>query len=72
MTRSVIWCCPEDGQRHLALLTGDPVEGYLLRAVCGRTTDTIRLAHMLNEGEVTCLACRTEEALAAMARHLAA
>jgi hypothetical protein len=72
MTRSVTWRCPCDGRQHLATLTGNPLDGYQVRAFCGRTTDQVHLPDLLPEGEVTCPACRTEEEIAALVKYLAA
>lgn len=72
MSRSVIWCCRADQRQHLATLSGNPDQGYELRAICGKTAKDVHLPDLLTTGEVTCPACRTEETLAALAKQTAA
>lgn len=72
MTRSVIWRCPCDGRQHLAIIRGNPDEGYRLQAMCGRTTNAVRFTEIVTDGNVTCPACRTEEEIAALVKYLAA
>ena len=72
MTRSVTWRCPCDGRQHLATLSGNPLDGYHVRALCGKATDKVRLPDLLSEGEVTCEQCRTEEEIIGLVKYLSA
>jgi hypothetical protein len=56
----------------LATITGNTLDGYGVRAICGKTTDRVRLPDLLPEGEVTCGQCRTEEEIAVLVKYLAA
>jgi hypothetical protein len=72
MARTVIWRSPCNGRQHLATLSGNPDEGYQLKAVCGLASSKVRFTEILTDGEVTCPACKSEVEIATLVRYLAA
>ena len=72
MTRTVVWRCPCDSRHHLATLSGNAHDGFHVQALCGKSTDKVRLPDLLPLGDVTCEQCRTEEEIAALVKYLAA
>lgn len=72
MVRAVIWRCSCNDRQHLATLSGNPDEGYQLRAICGLASSKVRFTEIMADGEVTCPACKTEAEIAALVKYLAA
>ncbi|MCE9567318.1 MAG: hypothetical protein K8U57_35400 [Planctomycetes bacterium] len=72
MIRPVIWRCLCSGKQHSAALTGNMDDGFHVLATCGRGSNRVRPGEILNDGEITCPQCKTEESIAALVKYLAA